>query len=95
MHIRLASAATGVLLAVLPRSTYWKLSLYTSTKLLVLATSVHYSFLTHSLEPMQSLALNSCTPFLLAFGAFELGDRNGLGDRIGALEHGFISRLAF
>jgi len=101
MHIRLVSAATGVLLAVLPRSTCWKLSLYCSTKLMVLATSMHYSFITHSLESMQSLALNSCTPFLLAFGAFELPAKitvqsgHGLGDRIGALEHRFISRLAF
>lgn len=71
--IRTMSLATGVLHALLPRSTRWKLSLYTSRQLLVLSVSLHFSTaVTRSPDPVLAFAVNSCAPFLLAFAAAEI-----------------------
>ena len=73
MAIRMMSVATGVLHALLPRSTRWKLSLYVSRQLIVLGVVIHFSMSQGSLGAVRSFLLDSCTPFLIAFcavGAF-------------------------
>ena len=77
--IRAASVATGVLHALLPRSTAWKFSLFAATKLLILVAMVEQACFAGSLNPLISLARDACAPFLLAFGAAELLQRRVQG----------------
>ena len=82
MSIRLSCFVTGGLLAMLPRSIRWKLSLYASRQLLVAGVVIERAITTSSLEPIRSLAVDACAPYLLALGAGELSmrslRRNGL-----------------
>ena len=73
--IRVISVASGVLHALLPRSTRWKLSLYVSRQLVVLAGLLYYAFSLRSLDSIRSFTLDSCAPFLLTFGVVEFSAR--------------------
>eukprot|EP00325_Prymnesiales_sp_UTEX-LB-985_P010077 CAMPEP_0174713544 /NCGR_PEP_ID=MMETSP1094-20130205/14176_1 /TAXON_ID=156173 /ORGANISM="Chrysochromulina brevifilum, Strain UTEX LB 985" /LENGTH=110 /DNA_ID=CAMNT_0015912729 /DNA_START=244 /DNA_END=576 /DNA_ORIENTATION=+ len=75
VFIRLANVIAGVLHALLPRSTQWKLSLYISSHLVIAGVAVHYAYLLGSPSSLLSFLLDSCAPFLLAFGAIELASR--------------------
>jgi hypothetical protein len=72
MSIRLISLVTGGLCARIPRSLEWKISLYTSRQLMVMAVVVEHSVTIHSLDPLRSFIRDSCGPFLLALSVVEL-----------------------
>lgn len=75
LGIRMTSAASGLLLGLLPRATTWKLSLYVCRQLLVLAVVINHSASLRALGPVRSFVLDSCAPFLLLFGAVEVSSR--------------------
>lgn len=74
-EIRAVCVASAVCLAFLPRSTRWKLSLYTSRQLLLFGVQVQHAISVSSLHPLVSFATDACAPFLLTFGAVELVQR--------------------
>lgn len=72
LAIRSVSVVAGALLALLPRSTRWKLSLYVARQLVVVLGLAYCATSLRSLDAIYSFTVDSCAPFLLAFGAVEL-----------------------
>ena len=70
--LRSICICTGVLHALLPRSTRWKLSLYASRQLLILGVAVHYAWIFRSLDSLITFTCDSTGPFLVSFGSVQL-----------------------
>ena len=74
-NLRVVSASSGVLFALLPRSTRWKLSLFVAHLLVVAVVAVNAAVLLRTFVPLLTFAIDSSMFFLIAFGVVELSAR--------------------